>query len=174
MQEWTVKVAEQLDAAGAFLRERMVEYPVAVGGIGGVLLVLVFLNLVAMPLRVAWWRFICWRNRLAGKLMHWSYDSDIADAIVAITNRYYASGRLSLKARKEKFRILAQALDLPELHPEPRYHRPLHPFKVQQLLGKTLAGLKALEHEKVKPDLGEKASPKKKVRLTVVGATKVA
>ncbi len=104
-----------------------------------------------------------------GKLMHWSYDSDVADAIVAVTSRYVASGRLSKKDAKHKYQVLGQALNLPELHPINKYHRPLHPFKKQELLGKTLSGLMALEKEKVKPDLG-----KPRIRLTVVNGTKVA
>lgn len=163
MQEWIEKIAGQLDAAGAFLRERSMEYPVITGMVGGVLLMFVLLNLVAMPLRIVWWRLICWRNRLAGKLMRWSYDSDVADAIVAITNRYWASGRMSSKQRKEKFLVLAQALSLPELHPVSKSSRPLHPYRVKELIERTKDNLKALKLEKVKPD-----PAKGRVKLTII------
>jgi len=171
MQEWVNEAAGQLDAAGAFLRVQMVNYPVLTGALGGMLLLFVVLNLVVMPLRIAWWRFICWRNRLAGKLMSWNYDGDVADAIVAVTNRYYASGRLSHKQKKEKFRILAMALSLPELHPEPKYHRPLHPKALEKLRKKTINGLHAFNKEPVHTEIGKKVS---KVKLTVVNGTKAA
>jgi hypothetical protein len=109
-----------------------------------------------------------------GKLMHWSYDSDVADAIVAITMRYAASGRLSKKDVKHKLQVLGQALDLPELHPVNKYYRPLHPYRVKQLREKTveaLGGEDAAE-DKLKTARANKA--RAAVKLTVVGGSKAA
>lgn len=106
-----------------------------------------------------------------GKLMHWSYDSDVADAIVAITMRYAASGRLSKKDAKHKLQVLGQALNLPELHPVLKYYRPLHPYKVEQLREKTVEALggKEVAEEKLKAQRAKKA--RAAVKLTVVGGT---
>jgi hypothetical protein len=109
-----------------------------------------------------------------GKLMHWSYDSDVADAIVAITMRYVASGRLSRKDAKHKLQVLGQSFNLPELHPVSKYYRPLHPYLKQLLRKKTveaLGGEDAAE-DKLKTARAKKA--RAAVKLTVVGGSKVA
>ncbi|HEY2810512.1 MAG TPA: hypothetical protein VGJ00_03885 [Rhabdochlamydiaceae bacterium] len=174
MTEWTAqKVADSFDAAGAFLREFLMQYPILVSILGGVLLGLVILNLVIKPLRIAWWRISIWRARVAGKVMHWSYDSDVADAIVSITNRYWTSGRMSSKQRKEKLRILAQALNLPELHQERKY-RSLHPYLLAQLRAKTVNALGGAERAAQKLITAKANKARPKVKLTIVNGTKAA
>jgi hypothetical protein len=162
---------DRLEALAAFLRERSAEYPWLTVFAGACLLVWLVVHLITPFVRVLWWKFVCWRNRQMGKLMHWSYDSDVADAIVAITMRYAASGRLSRKDAKHKLQVLGKALNLPELHPVLKYYRPLHPFRVEQLREKTVAALggKAAADAKLKEQRAKKA--RAAVKLTVVGGT---
>lgn len=109
-----------------------------------------------------------------GKLMHWSYDSDVADAIVAITSRYVASGRLSKKDAKHKYQVLGQALNLPELHPVNKHYRPLHPYLRGLLREKTVEALGGKEAAETKLKTARAKKARAAVKLTVVGGTEKA
>lgn len=175
MQEILAKVGQQLDAVVDFLRDGFHNYPIVVSAIGGMILMGVVLKLVVMPLRIAWWRWVCWRNRLAGKFYHHNYEGEIADAVISITNRYWLRGLISSGERQNKFRVLAHALNLPQLRPdEPTYHRPLHPEAVDRLKAKKREELKALEKEPVHKKVGsDKVTPEKKkpTKLIVIDGT---
>lgn len=101
---------------------------------------------------------------MAGKLMHWSYDTDVADAVVAITNRYWLCGRLTDAQRRDKLRLLGNALSLPELHNSEGYVK-LREYEKTKLRRKTERELAQLKAEPQHPDPG-KSQPK--VRLSLV------
>lgn len=163
MQEMLNSAGAKLDAFGPWLRDQSIAYPWITFGLGGALLMLIVSHLITPTVRHLWWRYRCWRDRMAGKLLHWSYETDVADAIITITNRYFATGRFSRKERERKFRELALALNLPELHPERKGPKKLHPYQVEKQKERAKKSLEDLKAEPVHKDNG-----KRRTRVTVI------
>lgn len=166
MQEYLNAIGGRLDAFSDWLREQSIAYPWVTAVIGGMLLMSVFSYGVFPYVRLAWWRCKRWSRRMTDKWEHWNYDTDVADAIVAITNRYWLAGRLSDGQRKEKFRLLGNALSLPELHATESYQK-LRAYEARKLRRKTEAELEALKNEPVHPVV----KPRPQLKLVSVKAT---
>jgi len=161
---------QALDTFGSYLREQSIAYPMVTAGLGGALLVVVVSHLITPTIRLGWWRVRCWRDRMAGKLMHWSFATDVADAIVTIINRYNVTGRMSDKERDWWLRKLGIALSLPELSPERKGPKKLHPYQVEKQKERAKKNLEALLAEPIHVDNG-KRRPKVSVILGGKSAT---